>query len=434
MPTPFEMSIVTRGNVLYSTFSSIGRGIDEVITENSIYYSSPFYNKWDGVTLGNIRVGQWVDTNMTIFDNMDDANDYLNGVDGAEIKALNYDELVNSGQIKPTNTTGIDEGESEFSTPSHNDTFCSRYIMNKEQLKWLNDNYLSNENEIENIINGIRLWGQAKPIEYVIDLTYYPLNLRDICSVTERRQMYFGSYEIEFNSSLGHVKRCDGYKDMGTFTLQPTFYGWRDTEPTQRLFVYLPYVGTYPLDMKRYMNKSINVRYYFDLNTRSCCACLIADGKLMDFWNGQIGIKQSISSTDFSDYANSQINTLLSTARNIAIGGATGGVPGALVGGATGVGELILNRGQEPRVTNMGSSSSIINEFLPQYVYFIFEIMEVDESPNLVALRGKPSNASGKIGNFSGFLSVAEVDLNCGGATDSEKQEIISLLRNGIRI
>lgn len=435
MPTPFEMSIRTSGDVIGSTFSSIGRGIEEVVTEGSLFYSSPFYDVWDGIKTGTFRVSQnFLQTNMLIFTSLDDIDDFFNGIPDAESKAENYDDIVNSGETSAVNKTGTPEEETTFSVPTHRDTFTSRYIMSSTQLRWLNENYINNEDEIENLINGIKLWGQAKPVEFIIDVTYYPFDLRSVCSTVERPEMYFGTYGIRFGSNLGYIKTCDGFKDMGTFTLRPTFNGWRDVEPYQRLFVYLPYVGTYPLDIKRYMGKTINVRYYFDLNTRSCCACLIADGKLMDFWNGQIGITQAISSTDFSNYANSQINTLLSTARNVAIGGATGGVGGAVVGGATGIGEMIMNQAQEPRVTNMGSSSSIINEFLPQYVYFIFEIAEINEPSNLLSLKGKPSNASGKISQFSGYLSVKEVDLNCSGATDGEKQEIISLLKNGIRI
>ena len=76
----------------------------------------------------------------------------------------------------------------------------------------------------------------------------------------------------------------------------------------------------------------------------------------------------------------------------------------------------------------------MINNFLPQYPTFMFEIMEIDESPYLNELYGRPSNASGLLGDFSGYLEAEDVMLICPIATDNERQEIIDLVRSGIYI
>ena len=76
----------------------------------------------------------------------------------------------------------------------------------------------------------------------------------------------------------------------------------------------------------------------------------------------------------------------------------------------------------------------MINQYLPQYAMFIFEYMEIDESDYLNELYGRPTNKSGTIGSFSGYLEADDIMLICPIATDNERQEIIDLVRAGIYI
>lgn len=437
-PSPFEMNIITKGQVIGSVFSDIGRESDSsVVTEGSLYYSGPFYDVWDNTTTGNITVSQnFLQTNMLIFSNMQDIEDYFNGIADAETKAKNYDDIATNGGTSAVNKTGTAEESTLFGTPRHKDKLIRRYILTESQLDHLS-NTIFNQTALEEIADSLIYWGN-KPIDYVCDLTFYPFDVSNVVQYNAEGTIMFGSAQVSFDVlGYGNVKKIvsyNGYKDMGTFTLYPTFNSWRDVEPYQTLYCYLPYIGTYSLSLKRYLNKTINVRYYFDFNTRSCCACLIADGKLMDYFTGQIGITCPTSAVNYSEYANTQIQTLLNTGKNAVVMGA--------ISGSTGVGGAILNGGFElasnmrrgGEVNTMGSSSATINEFLPQYVYFIFDVADVDEPTNLLTLKGKPSNASGRISNFTGFLQVDSVELNCSRATDNEKAEILQALKTGIYI
>ena len=65
----------------------------------------------------------------------------------------------------------------------------------------------------------------------------------------------------------------------------------------------------------------------------------------------------------------------------------------------------------------------------------IFEYIKTDETPNLINLAGRASNASGNLGSFSGYLEVDEVELKTSaGMTEAEKNNFISLLHSGIII
>ena len=64
----------------------------------------------------------------------------------------------------------------------------------------------------------------------------------------------------------------------------------------------------------------------------------------------------------------------------------------------------------------------------------MFEIQDADITANELSLLGYPSNASGQLQSFSGYLEVDVVNLVCPYASDVEKAEIIKQLQNGVYI
>ena len=74
----------------------------------------------------------------------------------------------------------------------------------------------------------------------------------------------------------------------------------------------------------------------------------------------------------------------------------------------------------------------MLNEYLPQRATFLFEYQETIESPNELLLQGLPSNASGTLANFSGYLEVESINLICPIATENEKRSIINQLKAGV--
>ena len=76
----------------------------------------------------------------------------------------------------------------------------------------------------------------------------------------------------------------------------------------------------------------------------------------------------------------------------------------------------------------------MINEYLPQYVEFIFEIQEDCAPSNYGEMFGYPSMISGSVGSFTGFLKCQSVKLTCNDATEAERNEIKQLLMSGIYI
>lgn len=435
----------------------------------------------------------FANTHIPEFDDENTAQDYLDGnVDISE--ARNWGEISNDYPIH--NGTGTEEDATTFGQVYTRALFSQLYLCNVgavyEISNALFDYDVTTLSGIwKDIKKGLEMYG-TDPMQVVQGLRYYPFDLSSIfTSVQDQDYIYFGAYKL---STTNHVKKiiyCNGSLDLGSVFIKRTFNDWRDFEPYTKLSIYLPYVGTFPLDAKKYYNKTVLIKYFIDLRTGACTACLIADDVLLDWFDGIIGTEMPITLTDYSSYAQSQLNIIM---RNAGIGIAAEGMTGNIaakgmkaamgynenanavqdaalagdplksslsaqtassygkqamvaagVGGAALLGTVAVGTGMKTAFDLMRTgtaahtktrpaSSAMINQYLPQYAYFRFEILEIDESPYLNALYGRPTNESSLIQNFSGYLECEDVSLICPIATDNERQEIIDLLKAGIYI
>ena len=452
---PFEYHLAYDDNSIvasaYSSVSIFAVETSPTWVENSVQYTQPFYRTpYVKVANGSYTIGRTWSTNIPVFGSMQDAVDYING-DKDITQAENWRDISGYYTNIISNNTGDEEEETEFGEVYAQNFFSQQYLCTTGALTEiaysLYDIGLGNIWEL--IKQGIEVYGDD-PIQVVQGLMFFPVDLSTVFSnVSDQQSLFFGGYQLTINSTVKRVVFANGYKSLGTINILKSFNDYRDYEPYTKLYVYLPYCGTYQLDLARYYGKTVEVRYFIDTRTGGCVACLIANGVLIDYFNGQMGVQMPITLTDKSAYANAQIQTLLGGVSSIGnIAKDTGA--GILAGGSLPVGMAFgaLNAGltvakteyglTQNNVNNYnktkGGSSSMINEYLPQYVTFMFEVQQIDATENQGMLQGFPSNASGSVGSFSGYLEVEEVNLICGNATENEKEKIKSLLRSGVII
>lgn len=76
----------------------------------------------------------------------------------------------------------------------------------------------------------------------------------------------------------------------------------------------------------------------------------------------------------------------------------------------------------------------MINQFLPQKVTLIWEMMEDCAPSNYGQMFGYPSMKAGILANFSGFLKCQAVKLECGIATERERERLKQMLLSGVYI
>lgn len=504
---PFKLKIKYGNGLVGSIYSESTSEVEDAdlsqFTLDTLEYDSPFYSgynikltdsqgtiietpDYEGY-LGTLR------TNIPILNSEQDANDYLVGnLDITE--SYNWDRISQDPVNKElaANTTGIADEQTEFGSVYTRQFFSQMYLCDVSAVQAISNALFDYDVPTlsglwADIKKGIEMYG-TNPMEVVQGLRYYPFDVSQMFTdVQSQNYIYFGAYKLDITSTVYKIIYANGYKDLGTVKIKRTYNDWRDFEPYTKLSIYLPYVGRYQLNTSKYYGKNVNVRYYIDIRTGACVACLIADGILLDWFDGIIGTEMPITLTDYSSYAQSQLNIIMRNA-GLGIGGETAtmaagynvlkgqaakdtldnavaereagnlaslasqskgagiasGVGAAVAGGAViaGVAAItimkteydLLRNGVSGYTKSRPGSSAMINQFLPQYPTFMFEIQEIDESPYLNELYGRPTNASGRIGDFSGYLEADDVMLICPIATDNERQEIIDLVRSGIYI
>ena len=420
-------------------------------TQGALYYTGPWYHTLEYLPDGDYTIGVTWDSNILIFPDKETAEGYIAGLVSEEV-ALNYGSVGKPAIA--TNETGIQELITTFGGNESENVFSHDYLMSRTELADVGGKFFDT-NILQALLDGLKLYGN-NPMDSVLSCLYFPFDLSTICTSTSVTSIYFGSYEME-NVSAKKVSTRSGYKELGSTFIKPTFYNWLDYE-AMHIYLYLPYIGFVELDVSKYLNKWLKSIYMVDLHSGECEVSLCADALLMDTYSGQIGIKQLISYNDMATYFQSQITALRNgvmssvglpvagTATGAGIGAQTGNPYGAAAGAIAGAavtapfvapnaiyqGVKVAN--YKPPLFSKGGYSSEIGANMPQYAFLVFMYNDTQEPDNLVDIFGKPSNESGTVGSFSGFLSVSSVNLQCSGATDAEKSEIVSLLHNGIYI
>ena len=362
--------------------------------------------------------------------------------EGSPYTAIDYEEKAQ--YYTPGNLTGTEEQSTTMATTYLNSFFQRRYICDRADIRAIaNALYDTSPAGIwEDIKKGIEMFGE-NPIDAVSGLTYFPFDLTNVFSnLGQAASIWFGGYEFT-GVSVKELMNYNGFVDIGSMKIEPSFPNvedFRNLPPFFRMNCYLPFIGLKELSPEKYINKTLSIRYYVDVHTGGCMAVLFSDGKICDFFNGMAGVQLPISLTDYSAYASAQI-------RNITeLGGSMGQAAGAAlsanpVGAATsllGFEKSMLdlqNTSKSAFISTKGASTAMMNQYLPNYCFLIFEIIETDETANLAQLEGHASNASGLLRDFSGYLEADDIQIvSSAGMNETDKQNFINLVKSGIYI
>ena len=422
-------------------------------TEQALEYSGPFYGtmqsyyeaKHTTLPNGTYLYGGTLSTNIPIFKDQTTAQTALDTGDYSA--AENYGAISTGNYYNPP-TTGTTEGDTSFGSGYPTSPFCTAYVCSRNDvLNVANAFYTSDTSLLDNIKKGLELFG-ANPYEAICGLSWFPFDINTVATALAQSWVYFGSYKYEPGSlSIDKIvnMNASGYVDAGTVNLSAQFNSYRDLEPYTNLSVYLPYHGWEQLDIAKYYKKTVNIRYYVDIFTNTYACALVANGQIVDVFPGNIGVTLPICGSNLSEYANSMLRAVLGTVGGTAGGAMTGamlggGVPGAVIGAtlggfaglAKGTFEMAQKGSPKDHLMVKGNFSGASASYMPNYVIFRYDIHNLIVPDNLTQLYGRPSSASGKIKQFSGFLKCDTIKLNTGRMTDAEISETLTLLREGI--
>lgn len=298
--------------------------------------------------------------------------------------------------------------------PSIN-TFASglitAYHVNTSDLATLSD-FLWDDNFIETIPKLV-----ANPMDAVICLKSFPINLTSYGAASTIK---IGGIDTEI--SADRLTQQYILIDCGSINLHEYYGDFTDYDNTTVL-ISLPYVGEHVLPTDEVLESTLHLYYKVDLFTGSCMAQIeilknrfntVLQGAIYSF-KGNLACEYPLTGQMYGNIINA-LSGLFTTNVAMALNSAN-----SLINGER---KIEINGNHSENFGALGTQTP--------YIKLVTAIQNNPDSYNINL--GAYANRTSSIGSLKGYTEISAANLSIAGATESEIEEIKSLLYNGVII
>jgi hypothetical protein len=206
--------------------------------------------------------------------------------------------------------------------------------------------------------------------------------------------------------------------DCGSVDMQEYFGNVFDYPPYTEISIYLPFIGIRQLDPSDVMRSTISVKYHIDVLTGACLAEVNvqrdASGGTLYTFSGDAAVRYPVSSGSYMGI----VSGLIGVATSIVSGNLL-----PALGGAT---RLHTN------VERSGSFTGNSGAMGSKVPYIIISRPQTAMADKFETLSGYPSNTYTPLSACKGFTQVKYCHVENLSATETEKNEIERLLKEGV--
>lgn len=325
------------------------------------------------------------------------AGQYSHGSDPSGIG--DFDNTTDN--IDVDNTTRVSAGISG--------KLLESYIITPGELSNLNDFLWSS-----NFADVIGKYILGDPMACITGIMSLPFKIPDV----NRGSDYNISILNQDTGARGiRLTSLIAYIDCGQLAIRPYWGNFMDYHTD--IQIYVPYCGTYHLDINEVMSSILHLSYKVDIMTGACVATLYVTNAgckapLYTF-SGTMGIEYPLSSADRSRLISATMGALSNPPAT------------ALQAVATGV------SANAPNIQHNGAYNGNSGALSPQQPYLIIrrQVQSLPESYSDYI--GYPSNITGNIGNVRGFAKISSIHLNI-PCLRSESEELLNILHDGFYV
>lgn len=220
--------------------------------------------------------------------------------------------------------------------------------------------------------------------------------------------------------------------DCGSVSVQEYFGNVFDYVGTQ-ISIYLPFIGIQPLNVDDVMRSTLNVVYKVDLFTGACLATIHVnrDGynPMMYQFTGVCSVEYPLTGGQHSSIINGFFGLM---GAGVA---AAAGPTGIIAAGATAIGVASsvnqMARTQNARSGAFGANAGAMGIKKP---YLIISRPQTKVARQDTHYTGYSTNYTDKVSAFTGMVKARQVHVEGVNATDTELEQIESLLKEGILV
>lgn len=217
--------------------------------------------------------------------------------------------------------------------------------------------------------------------------------------------------------------------NCGSVDLWEYFGNVFDYAPFTTVKLFLPFIGIVPLDVAYVMRSTITVKYTVDVLTGACIANVNVQrdgaGGVIFTYAGSAIVSYPISSGSYMGVVSGALSIAAGVAGTIASGGAA--LP-AIAGTMSG-----LSRAHTD-VQHSGQFSGAAGAMGGKKPYLIISRPQTRVAGSVERYKGKPSNATLRIGDCVGYTRILDAHLIIPNAYSDEIEEITRLLKDGVII
>lgn len=342
----------------------------------------------------------------------------INGLDGEGDYTFTGDNIDMPTAPDETISGALASGFLNIYKPSaaQLQAFGAALWTNAFNVKWFNIDSVANL-----VLNAV-----SNPIDFIIGLFMIPVTP----NTTGSNGVYLGGINV---NTITPPKVTKQYVtlDFGTINISELYGNYLDYS-NSRVSIYLPYIGTADIDVQEINGGSVELQYIVDCFTGACVAnvrCVKTtkspwgtayENSTVHSYSGNMAIQLPISAGSFDTLTQGLINVGLGLGTN---------TPAIAMTGAKDV-----IQGFAGDVTTRGSLSSNTGKLGYQTPYLMFTRPIESRPANLGALHGYSAGVGGVLSAFSGYVVCSDVKLDGVTATDSELNEIDSILKSGVYV
>lgn len=283
----------------------------------------------------------------------------------------------------------------------------------------------------DTIMEKLKKWWSNNPMDGVLTLKKIHLP-----SSTNKgsANIVLGAYDSGITvATVPRIAVFNFIEPSNAWTIDGIYNDYRDYFCTAS--IYIPCCGTYELDIKDIMYSSLYLTSIYDVLTGDMVVHLMIkkDGwsDYVDLYqyNGNMATEYPLSSGTRDGLMSGLIGGTVGTVSTIAQG-LSGNVVGAVASGISTVSSVASSIGRN--IQRTGSIGGIGSELCVRYPFIIIKCPHSFNNNETDVIKGVRTNVTATVSECSGMTRFKDIHIDIPMATNTEKNEIESLLKSGI--
>ena len=222
--------------------------------------------------------------------------------------------------------------------------------------------------------------------------------------------------------------------ECGSINIKEYWGSYLDYSPYTKISLFLPYIGFVDLNTDLVQKKTLSVNYHVDILSGGCIAFVMASGDVIGQYSGQCSISIPVTSSDWTNTIIAMGQLVAGGVSLVSSGGMSAPVTASKIGGAisemgNSVGNVISAKPTFKKSGNVSGGAGLMGNQKP---YLIIERPRACLPRYQNKLAGYPSYVTRRLRDVSGFTQIQDIKLDNIPCTDSERNEIVSLLHEGV--